>query len=43
MPKHKAELIPVMENIYKADKRFKAEAKQKRLAAGIQLSLPLDI
>ncbi|MEH2183711.1 hypothetical protein [Nostoc sp.] len=43
MPKHKAELIPVIENVYKADKRFKAEAKQKRLAAGIQLSLPLGI
>lgn len=38
MPKHKAELILVIENVYKADKRLKAEAKQKRLAAGIQLS-----
>lgn len=39
MPKHKAELIPVIENVYKADKRLKAESKQKILAAGIQLSL----
>ncbi|QSV61996.1 MAG: hypothetical protein HEQ26_03690 [Dolichospermum sp. DL01] len=43
MPKHKAELIPVIENIKKADKRLKAEDERRRLAAGVQLSLPLGL
>lgn len=43
MPNHKPEPIPVIENIKKADKRLKAEAERRRLAAGVQLSLPLGI
>lgn len=43
MPKHKAELLPIIENIHKADKRLKAEAERRRLTGCVQLSLPLGI
>lgn len=35
--------IPIIENVYKADRRLQAEKRQRELAAGIQLSLPLGI
>jgi transcriptional regulator with XRE-family HTH domain len=33
--------VPIVENVYKADKRLRAEKEKRELAAGIQLSLPL--
>ncbi|MBD1899311.1 hypothetical protein NDI44_19430 [Trichocoleus sp. DQ-A3] len=33
--------VPIVENVYKADKRLRAEKEKRELAAGLQLSLPL--
>lgn len=39
LPKHTPQPVPIVENVYTADKRFRALAKQRKLAAGIQLTL----
>lgn len=38
-PEHNPQPAPLKENVYKAEKRLQSEAKQRRLAEGIQLSL----
>lgn len=44
LPKsHEPQPVPIVENVYKADRRLQAEKQQRELAAGIQLSLPLGI
>ncbi len=44
LPKsHEPQPVPIVENVYKADRRLQAEKRQRELAAGIQLSLPLGI
>lgn len=44
LPKsHQPQPVPIIENVYKADRRLQAEKRQRELAAGIQLSLPLGI
>ncbi|HEY9795829.1 MAG TPA: hypothetical protein V6D30_09325 [Leptolyngbyaceae cyanobacterium] len=35
--------VPIVENVHKADKRLRAEKRKRKLAAGIQLSLPFGI
>jgi hypothetical protein len=35
--------VPIVENVYKADKRLRTEKQKRALAAGTQLSLPLGI
>ncbi|MEH1908324.1 hypothetical protein [Nostoc sp.] len=42
LPKHIPQSVPIIENVYTADKRFRDAAKQKRLKAGVQLSLFTD-
>ncbi|HEY9799210.1 MAG TPA: hypothetical protein V6D25_02540 [Leptolyngbyaceae cyanobacterium] len=42
LPKYTPEPFPIIENVYKADKRLKNIAKQKRLAAGVQMSFLTD-
>ncbi|MEH1829450.1 MAG: hypothetical protein V7L22_29625 [Nostoc sp.] len=42
LPKHIPQSVPIIENVYRADKRLKDVAKQRRLKAGVQLSLFTD-
>lgn len=42
LPKHKPQPVPIIENVYKADKRLKNIEKQKRLAAPVQMSFLTD-
>lgn len=39
LPKHTPQPLPIIENVYTADKRLRNVAKQRRLKAGVQLSL----
>lgn len=39
LPKHVPQPVPIIKNVYTADKLFRKVAKQRRLKAGVQLSL----
>lgn len=39
LPKHIPQSVPIIENVHRADKRLRDVAKQRKLKAGIQLSL----
>ncbi|MGV0101917.1 hypothetical protein NSTCB13_00403 [Nostoc sp. DSM 114160] len=42
LPKHIPQSVPIIENVYRADKRLRNVGKQRRLKAGVQLSLFTD-
>ncbi|MBH8567171.1 hypothetical protein I8748_34335 [Nostoc sp. CENA67] len=42
LPEHIPQPVPIIENVYTADKRLRKVAKQRRLKAGVQLSLFTD-
>ncbi|MBD2490566.1 hypothetical protein [Aulosira sp. FACHB-615] len=42
LPKHTPQPIEIIENVYKADQRFRRLTKQKKLAASVQLSFLTD-
>jgi len=42
LPKHIPHPVPIIENVYTADKRLRKVARQRRLKAGVQLSLFTD-
>ncbi|MDZ8110080.1 MAG: hypothetical protein RM338_31405 [Nostoc sp. DedQUE12a] len=42
LPKHIPQPVPIIENVYTADKRLRKVAKQRSLKAGVQLSLFTD-
>ncbi|MDZ8070603.1 MAG: hypothetical protein RMY64_34185 [Nostoc sp. DedQUE08] len=42
LPKHIPQPLPIIENVYTADKRLRKVVKQRRLKVGVQLSLFTD-